>query len=292
MNNNTNQKTNQTMVNVGVNMNSNSPNPTVATISSNTTNSSNITSAQAVPTIPKKEKKSHKGIFIFLLLVIIVLMGIYIYMDYQKDLTNKCSPLVSSDKTLRTLDLESDIVKDLYSKVYTNIREDVANSELNDNMKLYLAYRQIPNSKIYDSNCNLFSNTAMNSYICEENTEFYPTAFKEDTLQLEIKKLFGSDVSIENNNIQLGNSCIGGYQYISERGEYVQGYCKEVSTTKYSAEKELISAFVQADTITLKEKVRYYSSETVPEFLKNGTYIYTFRLDNNYNYVYVSKTVE
>ena len=159
-------------------------------------------------------------------------------------------------------------------------------------MKLYLAYRQIPNNKIYDSNCNLFNNTAMNSYICEENLEFSPKAFKEETLQLEYKKLFGEDQEFVNGNIQLGNSCIGGYQYISERGEYVEGYCKEVSTTSYSVNKTLTDAYVQGDTITIKEKVRYYSSEQVPEELKNGVYVYTFKLDNNYNYVYISKTME
>lgn len=243
-------------------------------------------------TKPKKEKKKSHSFIIFLLFIIILGLVFYIYKDYQKDIATKCSPLVSSDNSLRKLDLNSNIVKDLYSKVSTNIREDVADNELDDSMKLYLAYRQIPNNKIYDSNCNLFNNTAMNSYICEENLEFSPKAFKEETLQLEYKKLFGEDQEFVNGNIQLGNSCIGGYQYISERGEYVEGYCKEVATTSYSVNKTLTDAYVQGDTITLKEKVRYYSSEQVPEELKNGVYVYTFKLDNNYNYVYISKTME
>ena len=40
-----------------------------------------------------------------------------------------------------------------------------------------------------------------------------------------IKKLYGENTSIPFTNIQLGNTCIGGYQYIPSRGEFVQGLC-------------------------------------------------------------------
>ena len=220
-------------------------------------------------------------------------MAYYIYTDYQKDLRNKCSPLALNNNKTTNLDIDSTIVKDLYSKVKTNIKEDMASNELNDGMKLYLAYRQIPKSKIYESNCNLFNNTSMNLLTCEKNDNFVPNAFKEEDLKLELVKLFGENTQIENGNIQLGNSCVGGYQYIAERGEYVEGNCLSDTTTLYNVEKKLISATVTNDIITLKEKVRYYGTESIDiDRLKNGIYVYKFKLDKNYNYIYVSKQLK
>ena len=241
----------------------------------------------------KQKKSGNKTLLILFLILIIGGMGYYIYTDYQKDLKNKCSPLVPTNNKTKELDINSTIVQDLYSKVKTNIREDIASNEINDQMKLYLAYRQIPENKIYESNCNLFNNNIMPSVQCEKSAGFVPNAFKEEDLKLEYIKLFGEDVELQNNNIQLGNSCIGGYQYIAERGEYVQGSCNNEAQTLYNVEKKLISATATNDTITLKEKVRYYGSESLDiDRLKNGIYVYQFKLDNNYNYIYVNRTIE
>ncbi len=243
--------------------------------------------------IPSKKSRKAKVVIILLILVIAVL-GSYIYLDYTKDLARgECSPLVASDNTLRELDLNSSIVQELYDKVKTTIREDVAYHNFDDTFKLYLAYRQIPNSDIYDSHCNLFDNSSMSNFSCDDTLSFVPKAFKVETLEREVKKLFGENVTIDNQNIVLGNSCFGGFQYIPERGEYVQGYCGQVPTTTYNADKELISATVQGDTIILKENVRYYSAVGISgDQLQNGVYVHTFKLDNNYHYAYVDRTVE
>ena len=266
-----------------------------------------ITSATSSPPPPVVEdtqeestpkplpKKSHKaGVFIFLLLLIIAVLGYYIYQDYQKDLARgECSPLVASDNTLRELDINSSIVQELYDKIKTTIREDVAYHNFDDVFKLYLAYRQIPTSDIYESNCNLFNESNMSNFTCSSSTNFTPTAFKEETLQREVRKLFGESISIPNQNIVLGNSCFGGYQYVGERGEYVQGYCGQIPTTTYNVDKELISATVQGDTITLRENVRYYSAEGITnDQLQSGVYVHTFKLDNSYHYAYVDRTIE
>ncbi|HIR49072.1 MAG TPA: hypothetical protein IAB35_03750 [Candidatus Faecimonas gallistercoris] len=247
------------------------------------------------PPQPAPKKKSHKaGFFIFLLLLIIGGMGYYIYRDYQQDLQREeCSPLVKSDNTLRQLDINSSIVQELYDKVKTTIREDFAYHNFDDTFKLYLAYRQIPQSDIYSSNCNLFNEGAMSNFTCSSANNFTPQAFKEETLEREVKKLFGENIKIPHQNIILGNSCFGGFQYIAQRGEYVQGYCGQVPTTNYNVDKELISATVQGDTITIKEKVRYYSAEGIDnDQLKNGIYVHTFKLDNNYHYAYINRTIE
>ena len=247
---------------------------------------------------PKKAKKKKNTLAIFLMLIILILGGYIVYMNqlhqqqlYQKEI--ECTP-VSTKNGTKNLPLNSTIVKDLYAKVLTNIREDLALTELNDSMKRYLAYRQIPQDKIYESGCNLFSSTKMEPYTCQETSTFNPHAFKEETLQLELKKLFGEKTNIPNENIQLGTNCIGGYQYIEERGEYVQGFCNEIKAPLYSVTKKLVKATSTESTITLNEEVKYRSGQglELPENLKSGTYIYTFQLDTNYNYVYTGKTLQ
>lgn len=243
----------------------------------------------------KKEKKPKNKLASILFLVIILSVGaiggLWYYHQQQMNLMRvKCTPVSTNGET-KELDLDSTIVKDLYSKVSTNIREDVGSVELNDELKLYLAFRQIANSDLYDSNCNKFSATSMEPFTCEKTATFVPKAFKEDVLTVEVKKLFGEDTNIAHQNVQLGNTCIGGYQYIKERGEYVQGQCGSTGATLYRVEKELVSATSTESTIVLTEKVKYYGTEALdlPTRLVSGTYKHTFRLDMNYNYIYVSK---
>lgn len=243
--------------------------------------------------VEQPKRKSHKGL-ILLLFLLVVGMGAYIYLDYRGDMERgECSPLVASDNTLRELDINSSIVKELYDKVKTNIREDVAYNTFDDKLKLYLAFRQIPHSDFYESNCNMFNESSMSNFTCSSASNFTPLAFKEETLEREVKKLFGESVELPNQNIVLGGSCLGGYQYIADRGEYVQGYCGQVPTTTYEVDKKLISASVQGDTITLREQVRYYSAQGIDtDQLQSGVYVYTFKLDNHYHYAYINRTIE
>lgn len=245
------------------------------------------------PVVEQPKRKSHKGL-ILLLFLLVVGMGAYIYLDYRGDMERgECSPLVASDNTLRELDINSSIVKELYDKVKTNIREDVAYNTFDDKLKLYLAFRQIPHSDFYESNCNMFNESSMSNFTCSSASNFTPLAFKEETLEREVKKLFGESVELPNQNIVLGGSCLGGYQYIADRGEYVQGYCGQIPTTTYEVDKKLISASVQGDTITLREQVRYYSAQGIDtDQLQSGVYVYTFKLDNHYHYAYINRTIE
>jgi len=187
--------------------------------------------------------------------------------------------------------LNSTIVQDLYNKVTTNIREDLAHIEFDDQLKRYLAYRQIPTADFYDSNCGYFNNTSMQLYTCPDNGKFHPLAIKVETFEREYKKLFGANTEVPHANIQLGNKCLGGYQYIEERGEYVQGSCKESVPTSFRKDAKLKTAKSKNNVIVLTEEVTYKGTDTqtVPEYLNNGTYTYTFKLDTNYNYVYVSR---
>lgn len=243
------------------------------------------------PVVIKKKSK----IAPFLLLIILGLGGYLLFTT--KDYHNKietmkynCTP-VTSYKEEKELDLNSTLVQDLYTKVRTSIREDIAQPEWDDTMKLYLAYRQIPEYEKYESNCNLFDPSKMEPYTCVEASSNKPKAFKASTLELELKKLFGEGTLIELQNIKLTNSCIGGYQYIPDRGEYVEGICDQQTATSFKVDKQLSKAVTYRNTIILTENVKYHSNESMelPEFLKSGEYIYTFRLDVNYNYVLISK---
>lgn len=249
-------------------------------------------------------QKKKKGISIVpILLLIIAGLGFYLYYSNKSfkakmdQMSYNCTPITASKNEVK-LDLNSTLVKDLYKRVATNIREDIAQPEFNDNMKLYLAYRQIVDSDKYDSNCNMFSATSMEPYTCEVSTNFVPKAFKAEALILAIKKMYGENTELSLNNIQLGSSCIVGYQYIPERdngnGEFVQGICGQQNATSFKVDKKLTKAVSTGNTIILTEDVKYHENEKLPlpDSLKSGIYYYTFRLDMNYNYVLVDKTYE
>ena len=257
------------------------------------------TTPVVVPEDNGKKKKKKNKLARFWFFIVVCLIGVIVYLEYTHKMTvdrlnYECTP-VSTTGDVKELDLESTIVKDLYSKVYTNLKEDLASVEMNDQMKVYLAFRQVPESKFYDSNCNLFSATSMEPFACVESSVISPLAFKEEDLKLELKKLFGDRAEIPLMNVHLGEkSCIGGYQYIPERGEFVEGKCTTNAATMYKFEKKLVKAESKEAFIMLYEEVKYYNAEGVdlPEKLKSGTYIYTFKLDMNYNYIYESKVLQ
>ena len=253
----------------------------------------------------KKQKKSAPnpngggGISSLTVLLFLAVVGLGVYVFYSNSLYKSnldhlkynCTP-VSSYQEDKKLELDSTIVVELYNKVKTSIREDYSQPDFNDTMKLYLAFRQIPDSKFYSSNCNMFKNTTMEPYTCGQG--FTPKAFKVEDLEHEIKVLFGEETKIPLANIKLQNACVGGYAYIPERGEFVEGKCDVNTAVSYKAEKKLIDAYTNRNTVTLVEDVKYIESEKLklPDYLKDGTYYYTFRLDMNYNYVLISKTYE
>jgi hypothetical protein len=246
-----------------------------------------------MPVEPKK--KSNAGLIVFLILIILGCAA-YIYYDknyLEKSLMNNCPKLklTNGDLTLKTTDT---LVVNLYNRVVTTAKEDLADNTLDDAMKLYLAYRNMPNYLLYDSNCNLFDSGNMLPFTCDDSVKI-PKAFKAESLQNELKMLFGESTTIANKNITLGSSCLGGYEYIDARGEYVEGTCSEVPTTPLSATKKLASAYQKDDEIILKEVVDYYGTtdQTLLTNYPDGTYIYTFKLDaTNNDYVYISKVKE
>lgn len=260
-----------------------------------------IVNGQPIGVVPQKtveekpkEIPKKKNYVPLLIVIILILIGAVVFLMQKNKadvarLNFECSPVGYKEET--KLDINSTLVQDLYNKVKTNIREDLASVNFDNAMKLYLAYRQIAEDQIYESNCNLFSNTAMEPYTCPQIESFVPMAFKEETMQLELNKLFGENNNITHGNVQIGKNCMGGYQYIAKRGEYVKGYCQEQSATIFRVEKTLVEAKSYGNYITLTENVKYIGNQNaeVPAYLRSGTYQYTFKLDTNYNYIYISK---
>ncbi len=240
--------------------------------------------------VPQK-KKSHTGLI--LSLFIIICLGGACFFLYQKWMEtedyylNYYSPINS--KTETKLDLESPVIVDLYNKFKTDESEDYFGKDINQNdMKLYLALRNVSYNYYLDSNCNKYDNTKMQSFNCPNN--YTTKAIDENIVKEELIKLYGENHDIQLNDVTLGNSCYGGYQYIQERKQFVLGRCIGNVQSRIKTEKKLLEATTTDTNIVIKEKVRYYSTSIdVPDYLKDGTYIYKFRLDNNYNYIFVSK---
>lgn len=241
----------------------------------------------------QSEKKQHNFRPLFLI-IILLLIGVivYQYLDTQQTLkqVQYNNIVTSTDGKEVEIDINSTLVQDLYDKVKTTVKEDIANPNLDDEMKRYLAFRQLSANDLYESNCNLFDSTKIFFYTCNEKQD-KPQAFKEESLQREIKTLFGENTKLSNANIQLGRHCIGGYEYIEERGEYVQGKCTNYSASTTTAKKMIIKAIQKDNEIKIEEETRYVAADNseMPGNLKSGIYTYTFRLDTNLNYAYVSK---
>ncbi len=247
---------------------------------------------------PKKEKVKKKPNHLanfFLVIIVLLIAGFVYMMNMNKQqiamLNEKCTP-VSTTKDEKELDLNSNIVKYLYSLVETSLREDLGETELNDSLKLYLAYRQLSHTDIYDSHCKGFIQAGMEPFTCVDSSFYTPKVFKVSDLEVVYKNLFGFDAEMPKANIKLGKSCVGGFQYIESRGEYVQGACDNKTAVMYRVDKELTSAYSKESTIVLRERVKYYGTEgmSLPDRLKSGIYEYTFKLDMNYNYTLISKT--
>lgn len=263
------------------------------------TNILNAQTNQSIPTQPiinpPQERKKKNILVPILLLLLLIISGYTVYStkNYQNMISiikDKCSPVKEGKET--KLDINSELVQELYQKVSTNIREDIANPEFNNTMKIYLAYRQILEKDKYDSNCNLFDVNSMEPFKCEESTSFTPKAIKEETIKSKLIELFGENNNIPLQNIQLGTSCLGGYQYIEKRGEFVEGYCSSQIATSFDVTKKLISATTTQTNIIIKEDVKYHEGEklSLPETLKSGIYTYVFQLDHNYHYILKERT--
>lgn len=295
INPNTNTSINQNMTNTNMSVQQiiNQQSTLSQTQNNINTNQPLNRNVQDVKIIKQKSKLTPT---LFILLLLLGAYTLYSNLDNKKiieNLTYNCTPISSKNED-SSLDINSTLVKDLYSKVYTTVREDVAQPEWNDTMRIYLAYRQITENKKYDSNCNLFNQNAMPSYSCEVTTDFVPKAFKQSDLEIEWKKLYGENTPLTFTNIKLDYDCIGGYQYIADRQEYVQGRCSANKASKVKATKKLESATSNGNTIKLKESVTYEGTDSseVADYLKSGYYYYNFRLDMNYNYVLVNRTYE
>ena len=254
---------------------------------------------QPIVQVPNNKSQKAKNTSLPIIILLLLLLGFSIYYlttnnnKMISELKYNCTPITASKEEIK-LDINSTLVQSLYSKFASSIREDIAQPYFNDEWKLYMAYRQILETDKYDSNCNLFNQTAMEPYRCQVNNYFTPKAFKEETILQKMKELYGENISIPLNNIQLGNSCVIGYQYIKERGEFVEGQCSQKEATSFKVEKKLTEATSTRNTIILTEEVKYIEAEglTLPSYLISGIYHYTFRLDLNYNYVLINKSFE
>ena len=249
------------------------------------------------PPIKPKEKKEKKHTIFWIFVIFFLILGIvatYKYMDHQLTQAKyNCTPITKDSKET-DLTLDSTLVQSLYHKVQTSIKEDIAQPNFNDEMRLYLAYRQVLEKDKYTSNCQQFDQISMEPYTCKVSNVFTPKAFKEETFKQILKEMYGENIYLPLRNIQLGKTCIVGYQYIASRKEFVQGYCGQQLTTALSVTKTLNKATSTGNTIILTEEVEYHSKGgmEIPSSLKSGMYKYVFRLDMNYNYVLINKTYE
>ena len=64
-----------------------------------------------------------------------------------------------------------------------------------------------------------------------------------------MEKLYGENTPLTFTNIKLDYDCIGGYQYIADTQEYVQGRCSANKPSKVKATKKSVKHYVQMRSI-------------------------------------------
>lgn len=245
----------------------------------------------------EKEKSSNKILIILLFILVLGLVG---YITYDKVLKKNVDTPVEEkkeegQKTEENSVVDQELVQDLYSLVKTEIDEE-KDYVLNDQMKLYLAYRQIPISEVYNTHCSGFE--ASFPFVCETTSSlasFQPRGFKSASLQKQLKKLFGKNTSIANQPIK-GEGAFGlstYYDYVAARDEYVQGENRGGGMDPTVVTKTLVNSYKKDQSIYLEETVKYTTqdgSQVSDNYSKHdGTYQYQFNLEDGH-YIYVSKT--
>ena len=231
---------------------------------------------------PRIIQKSDKKTIVIFLIIFIAAASFIIYNIYDKE--------IKKDTPEQEISINNKKVKDLYNKVKLSKEEDFKFAELNDQTKLYLAYRQIPKSKFMTSECSLFSEVKL-----EKNNDLYmcidkgKNSFKKEDLEEEYHKLFGG-IFFKHNNIISKYEI---FKFVKSKDIYIKGKYLGGSDDAVVATKRLAQAYKEDNKLYLLESVKYTNRGNGKMInnsknYKSGTYKYTFKIKKN-KYIYQKK---
>lgn len=246
------------------------------------------------------EERGNSWLIVVLVFVVIALAGYIVYDKMMKDDTTTIekesvnnSIKEENSGQQKNLSVDSFLVQNLYRKVTTNKgEEETSGYQLDDMMKLYLAYRQVPRSNFFQTNCDGYQGTK--AYACNPQMGI-PYGVNASSIQEQVKELFGENVVIPNQSITRSTfNVLGVYvEYIPSRDIYLIGSNVGGGTDDVSLTKTLTSAYIKDAILYLEEDVNYtqstISSEASNYYTKyNGKYRYQFKMEDG-RYIYINK---
>lgn len=288
--------------------------PPVGMVSSNQDSLSVKASQPVLPTADFKEnssnkQKSNKGKNTGYVLIIILLLFALGFMVYQKYFTPKVEvDPVKEWQRKRVVNTNSLVVQELYN--YVNLdgcdsqinffygeSESVKIVDLSDEVRNYLAYRQLRYNKIEKKNCSnyqsaLHQNDSVGLWYCGDgilsnNSGQYhdqddmTLVISEDSLREQANKMFGED-TYKAKTFTTSNSTR--YLYDHKLSSYIyQAFYGENSCKGFS--NKLDQAYQQGDDITIVVKVTNNENKSLQMFY----YTFTESDDGNYYFKELNK---
>ncbi len=278
------------------------------------TSSSNIANqpTQLENSKSKKEKqkspKSNKNNTLYIL-IIILLGGIAGYMTYQNYFTPKVEvDPVKEWQRKRTVNTNSLVVQELYN--YVNLdgcdnqinffygeSQNVKVTDLSDENRNYLAYRQLKYNELEQKNCSNYPNALHRNdqvalwycgagILTSGNNNFndemaITSVISEDSIKDQANKMFGEE-TYKAKTFAIGNS--ERYLYDSKLSAYIhQSFYGENSCKGYS--NKLDKAYQEGDDLTIVVKVTNNENKSLQMFY----YTFTESDDGNYYFKELNK---
>ena len=225
-----------------------------------------------------------------------------------------------TDNKEEELDINSRLVKSLYNKVvlddnssnkyfmYAN-NDNYTVSKASEESKLTLAYFNLKNNNLSSvSISNLPETTVVpgysySSYGMPYHTlnkgdvgglgDNYVSFFSYDDLLLAYKDLFGNDATFSKNTpIRTDNYSVLYYIYNNTLDGYVPYITEGGGTSSFNYNSEITKALKTNNQILIYERVNTVPLNSNTTTNESSTYIYTFNIDNDGMYSFVSRVKE
>lgn len=242
-----------------------------------------------------------KNIVLVVLILLAVLLSGYICYDklFIKD-ANANVPEEQEEninkKEEGTLDIQSRLVQDLYNKVkswQTNClsawifgRDEFDVNTATEEQKMKIIYNNIDVQKIDFISCGRITGSIPSGTRCESNIANYVNVLYGDYIRSLYRNIFGNTGSFQNISFDR-------WEYISQDDLYISKEVISGTTCATHDTFELVGAKRVNDTIQLEEKyiaVGEYISAEEYQPSQEWKFIYTFRLDDDGLYSFVSRT--
>ena len=245
------------------------------------------------------EKKSNKGLVIFLIIFILISLALSGYIVYDKYFNNANEEKKTEKKEVKEevqkeekLNLNSSTIQKLYNSIKSNSsfdqelieqamnKEKVLVSDLSPEILNFYGYRNLYIHQIKQDLCRNYPNVILSSYNCGNDTEYESinsaNTFKEEDLKNSVENLFGPGKYQQTDAIEINYAEY--FVYDKDSQKYVYATI-EGGGTSQELEKELIDLKQSADTLSLIEKISFEGKE-----LAQISYDYKQNNDNYYLY--------